>query len=246
MKNRRNYYRILHVQPDAPRAIIKASYRAQMQKLKLHPDLGGDEWDASVLNEAYATLSHNEKRAAYDQQILHSIKKTSPAEHSNRQTGSVNKNADVKKSPEYWKDPSVCPFCGTPKPVRSSYNHRSSECSRCSSPLKTVVRIEITGKSKRKIERILHNTPIRIYTNPENTTTTSGVIRNLSPQGMQFITAIDLDNEKIIRIVSDVLSATARVCYCKQENMPGHYTIGVTFLTLQFHDQLGTFFSGSA
>ena len=66
MKNRRNYYRILHIQPDAPADIIKASYRTQMQKLKMHPDLGGDEWDASILNEAYRVLSHPEKRAAYD------------------------------------------------------------------------------------------------------------------------------------------------------------------------------------
>ena len=42
MQNRRNLYRILHVQPEAPLEIIKASYRSLMTKLKLHPDLGGD------------------------------------------------------------------------------------------------------------------------------------------------------------------------------------------------------------
>ncbi len=70
MKNRRNYYRILHIQPDAPPDIIKASYRTQMQKLKMHPDLGGDEWNASVLNEAYQVLSNPKKRAAYDATFL--------------------------------------------------------------------------------------------------------------------------------------------------------------------------------
>ena len=35
MKNRRNYYRVLQVQPGAPAAIIKASYRAMLQRLKL-------------------------------------------------------------------------------------------------------------------------------------------------------------------------------------------------------------------
>lgn len=39
--NRRNYYRILHVQPDAPLEIIRASYRAMMGPLKMHPDMGG-------------------------------------------------------------------------------------------------------------------------------------------------------------------------------------------------------------
>ena len=40
MENRRNYYRILQVQPDAPVEVIKASYRALMRELRLHPDLG--------------------------------------------------------------------------------------------------------------------------------------------------------------------------------------------------------------
>lgn len=70
MKNKRNYYRILHVQPDAPVELIKMSYRTIMQKLKKHPDLGGDEWDASVINEAYAVLSDKRLRAAYDARLL--------------------------------------------------------------------------------------------------------------------------------------------------------------------------------
>ena len=37
MKNRRNYYRILHVQPEAPLEIIKASYRGLMTKLNVQP-----------------------------------------------------------------------------------------------------------------------------------------------------------------------------------------------------------------
>ena len=42
--------------PGATPAVLKASYRALMQKLRVHPDLGGDAWNAQVLNEAYATL----------------------------------------------------------------------------------------------------------------------------------------------------------------------------------------------
>ena len=70
MKNRRNYYRILHVQPDAPETTIKNNYRTLMQKLKSHPDLGGDDWSASLINVAYATLRHPAKRAEYDRQLL--------------------------------------------------------------------------------------------------------------------------------------------------------------------------------
>ena len=66
MKNRRNFYRILHVQPEAPLEVIKASYRSLMSKLKAHPDLGGDHEAAVLINQAYAVLSNVEKRRQYD------------------------------------------------------------------------------------------------------------------------------------------------------------------------------------
>ena len=69
MDNRRNYYRILHVQFDAPPAVIKASYRTIMQKLRAHPDLGGDEWNASLINEARNVLLDPALRADYDLQL---------------------------------------------------------------------------------------------------------------------------------------------------------------------------------
>jgi DnaJ-class molecular chaperone len=70
MKNQRNYYRVLFVQPDAPMEIVQASYRTIMQKLKAHPDLGGDTWNASVINEAYQTLADPMRRIEYDEQLF--------------------------------------------------------------------------------------------------------------------------------------------------------------------------------
>tara|TARA_R110000782_G_scaffold129164_1_gene220727 strand:- start:772 stop:1863 length:1092 start_codon:yes stop_codon:yes gene_type:complete len=67
---RRNYYRTLNVQPDASLEIIKNNYRTLMQKLRLHPDLGGKHWNASIINEAYNILRHSEKRAEYDKKLL--------------------------------------------------------------------------------------------------------------------------------------------------------------------------------
>ena len=66
MDTKQDYYQLLHVLPDAPAPVIKASYRTLMQKLKYHPDLGGDDWNASVINEAYRVLSDSGQRAAYD------------------------------------------------------------------------------------------------------------------------------------------------------------------------------------
>ena len=69
-KNKRNFYRILYVQPDAPNEVICASYRTLMQKLRQHPDLGGENWNASVINEAYRVLTDDKRRRAYDRVLF--------------------------------------------------------------------------------------------------------------------------------------------------------------------------------
>lgn len=61
---------MLHVQPDAPPEVIKANYRTLMRKLKLHPDLGGDHWNAAYVNAAFEVLSDPALRAAYDRELF--------------------------------------------------------------------------------------------------------------------------------------------------------------------------------
>lgn len=65
-----DFYSLLHVQPDAPTAVVKASYRAMMQKMRHHPDLGGDAEKAQLLNEAVDTLCNPSKRSLYDRDRL--------------------------------------------------------------------------------------------------------------------------------------------------------------------------------
>lgn len=67
--NRRNHYRILHVQPDASADVIRACYRTLVQTLKQHPDLGGDHWQATLINGAYAVLRDPARRAEYDRTL---------------------------------------------------------------------------------------------------------------------------------------------------------------------------------
>jgi curved DNA-binding protein CbpA len=66
---RRNLYRILHVQPEAPTEVIRASYRTLMSALKAHPDLGGDTETAARINHAWSVLGDAEQRRAYDRQL---------------------------------------------------------------------------------------------------------------------------------------------------------------------------------
>lgn len=101
--NKRNYYRILHVQPDASLAVIRASYRTLLQTLRAHPDLGGDHWNAALINEAYATLRHPARRRKYDADLLSRYDvqtlsmgrfaaNTQPSAPNRRNTGSNDRN----------------------------------------------------------------------------------------------------------------------------------------------------------
>jgi len=61
-----DYYEVLQVHPTADVAVIKSAYRTIMRELQAHPDLGGDEEKAKVLNEAHRVLSAPDLRAEYD------------------------------------------------------------------------------------------------------------------------------------------------------------------------------------
>jgi len=245
MINRRNYYRILHVQPDAPREIIKASYRTLMQKLRQHPDLGGDHWNASLLNEAYVVLVNPEKRAAYDRQFLHKNKKTSEKTGENGDVGYKSKSRKNTGTRPHGNDKHACPFCGEAKPVLFNYSS-SGDCNNCHSPLKPVVQPRLSGKPKRSLQRSLLNTPVQYFCCQNEMKSETGVVRDLSPNGMKFVTTRQLDKNQIIRITSSVLSAVARVIYCRQQHGWKDNTVGVQFLTLRFHEQTGILFSGEA
>lgn len=245
MKNRRNYYRILHVQPDAPEDIIRASYRTLMQKLKMHPDLGGDEWNAALLNEAYAVLCDRAKRAAYDAEFRTRANRDTTrggASDSNKSgQHSRSKNPESRGRHETER----CPFCGTRRPTGLQYGNQS-HCSRCASPLKTASAIEIADNSHRALARMAHRAPLEFFTAAENPVGHRGSIEDLSPKGLQFLTAKRLGKNQVIKIVCATLSATARVTHCRYSEADGSFKVGVEFLTLQFSEQRGTFISESA
>lgn len=66
MGDERTYYEVLQVSPDAATEVITSAYRTLMSKLRRHPDLGGDEKEASLINRAYEVLSDSGQRVAYD------------------------------------------------------------------------------------------------------------------------------------------------------------------------------------
>ncbi|UCH97338.1 MAG: DnaJ domain-containing protein, partial [Candidatus Aminicenantes bacterium] len=65
-----NYYKVLQVDPEADPLVIKNAYYTILNQLKCHPDKGGDEEKAKLINEAYHILSSAELREEYDRFLL--------------------------------------------------------------------------------------------------------------------------------------------------------------------------------
>jgi len=99
-----DYYELLHVQPAAPAAVIKASHRAMLQKLNHHPDKGGDVAFAQLLNAAAKTLCDPQARAHYDE--LRRQQQRKEAKESQAHSGDPG---------EPWGEPGGSPSAGHDK-----------------------------------------------------------------------------------------------------------------------------------
>lgn len=137
---RRNLYRILHVQPEAPPEVIKAAYRALMSTLRMHPDLGGDTEAAARLNAAYATLSDPASRRAYDLS-LRRAPRGSTSSHATAAAGTAAatraataaaSSGPPSFSPATWLADRRCPLCSKHFTARPAANAR---CTNCDAPL---------------------------------------------------------------------------------------------------------------
>jgi curved DNA-binding protein CbpA len=246
VKNRRNYYRILHVQPDAPQAIIKASYRTLMQKLRLHPDLGGDVWNAALLNEAYDILSNPGKRAIYDSQFLKD--RTAAHPPAGQQKADKNHNHPrqaASEKPHKQYSNTDCPFCGMPYKRNHHYGNYD-ECAGCNSPVQRINRTDCVDTLQRALQRIEHHAVMSFFTEVAQSPGYTATITDLSPRGLRFLSTRGLAEAQVIKIVCGALSATASIIYCKQRGTGGHYIVGAEFLTIRFHKSCGTFFSQNA
>jgi len=227
MENRRNYYRVLHVQPDAPAAVVKTTYRTLMQKLKMHPDLGGDTWNAALVNEAYATLSDPLKREAYDRQILKKLQHR----QSHEAGGDVSKRDNGR---------SHCLFCKSVfliVPGRAA----SEVCAECRSPLQGNDSQETEIALRRIAARIERTFDITYYTywpqSPHN-----AVAMDFSPTGIAIVGADYFFIGQLIKIESELLNAVAEVK--NRESADESSTpirVGLKFLTVSFNLPRGTF-----
>lgn len=223
MRNRRNYYRILQVQPDAPAEVIRASYRALMRELKNHPDLGGSTSEATLLNEAYETLSDPARRAAYDEKMFLQF------------TRAVRSQT---------REPNACPICKRPL---SKEPEPGDVCPGCKTPLRVQKPVEPRPAGKRSLERIKSSEEIVFYPVWPGDGR-KGKMIDFSPKGVRFICTEDLSLQTVLKISSRLFEASGYVTNVSKETMSGgkpYYAVGVCFMAVRFEEERGTFFSTS-
>ncbi len=127
MASARTHYEVLQIDRRASQEVIQGAYRALLKDARGHPDLGGDSAVAQAINEAYAVLSHPERRTAYDRELAVRLPPVGPL---------------APRSPEPPYDPRgdswirtqyilICPNCRKRNLVRAEEALQSYTCGAC-------------------------------------------------------------------------------------------------------------------
>jgi curved DNA-binding protein CbpA len=206
--NRRNYYRILHVQPEAPPEIVTASYRAMMSKLRLHPDLGGDHESAVLVNQAYAVLSDPCRREQYDRILRQQRGRGHPQMRGTLATGMPARAAVARPAPA----PS-CRFCqsSVPAPVRSDTRCHCCDAPLAPPPAKPAGKYELFGR--RSVPRVSKSDAVSLYA-AWQTPPASARLHDLSVTGISVIAGIAIQANQVVRVVGPAFDVLACVICC--------------------------------
>lgn len=238
----RNYYEVLHVSRDAPLEIIRGSYRTLMQRMKHHPDLGGDAATAALINEAYAVLSNAQKRAAYDARmdlmarIAEGISDVAPEPFTSAEPA----------APETQRlDWSLqCVFCEAPHSHGQNIDIETV-CPNCDSPLAVAEQHRMESEGQRAVERVGRRMRVRYYTHWPQPRAYSGHIEDMSLNGLRLVTRRDLIEGQRVKIVSDIVQAIAHVTHTLYERRgwSKRCVAGMSFVTIRFGSAVGGFVS---
>ncbi|MCP4469299.1 MAG: DnaJ domain-containing protein [Gammaproteobacteria bacterium] len=244
MVNRRNYYRILHVQPDAPTEIIKSSFRTLMQRLKKHPDLGGNHWNAALINEAYRVLMNPQSREQYDLELKlfhHGLSTDKSDEDAADETvGQTAKDspADTVSEPD-----TTCLFCLAPN-YHSKIDDPDAVCPNCASPIRPASEWRLEHCGQRAINRVPTLLDIVFYTTWPQPTAYTGKTLDMSPNGMRFMSERRIGEGRRVKIFSSAINAVAVVTNCQRDT--DCWIVGVKFETLRLERSQGAFFFAEA
>lgn len=229
MKNRRNYYRVLQVQPDAPFEIIRASYKAIMLELKQHPDLGGELWKAQVINEAYESLKDETKRREYDKMMLEKYKRK------------TFNDSVINRAPI------ITIFCSFCKKPLSRDDSSKGCCPTCKSPLKKYGVDQFESEGKRSVSRIKKSEKIYYYTTWPQKGNIAEMV-DLSKDGIRFKCSSKLCQGMFVKISGSWLKGIVKINNVSKLLFNGktEYFIGAEFVSVTFKESRGVFYSATA
>lgn len=133
MPEPRTHYEVLQIDPRASHEVIQGAYRALLKNARGHPDLGGDPAEAQAINEAYAVLSHPERRAAYDRDMAQGRFTRESSRPSGRPS---DRGAPYAPEPrvEVWVRTQyilICPNCRKRNLVHAEEALKSYKCGAC-------------------------------------------------------------------------------------------------------------------
>ena len=225
------------IQPDAPAAVIKNSYRALMLSLEMHPDRGGDHWNAALVNEAYAVLSNPAKRAEYDLTI-------DVTRGRGERSGTAPRVASREPSSVHDDDhedsrPITCVFCGSRR--SSGPLSTAMQCPTCRSPLSPAGTARVEASGRRAANRVAVDDEVDYYLTWPQPVPFKGRLVDLSPLGAQVETGAPIRQFRIIKLDGSLVDAVGRIASCRERT--GNFTVGVEFYTVHFPPAQGTFVS---
>ena len=241
--NRRNYYRILHVQPDAPLEIIRASYRAMMGPLKMHPDMGGNHEVAALINQAWEVLSDPAKRAAYDRKIESNLPKTARKASSNRFTQTTQEKKHTN-APHHRTDCSfnlsVCLFCTTPLPpeIGTETCCRSCGCPLAPPPIPAKMGKELFGR--RRLPRMQRSQSVIVHVTQEGGPLPAK-LRNISDSGMSLELEAMVREGEVIRVLAHEFEALTQVLAVRWYSQ--RWIASMRLVSIKFAKRQGVFIS---
>lgn len=221
-----------------------------MQRLKQHPDLGGDHWNAALINEAYRVLTNMQSRKQYDherQLIRRGSSFSKPVNYAADATAgpSVRQSAYKPAASTSTTPAAACLFCLIPQDSSMS-DHPDAVCSNCASPLCAASEWLLEHSSQRTIKRVAKQFNIDFFTTWPQTDPCSGQTLDVSPNGMRFISQRQLGEGRNIKIASSVIEAVALVTHCQYNDDTNSWIVGVAFETLRLAHSQGVFFYAKA
>jgi hypothetical protein len=245
-EERRNLYRILHVQPEAPLEVIRASYRTLMSTLRAHPDLGGDPEAAARINAAYAILTDPQRRRAYDLTLKAGGARPAAApavatRQAAAETVAAAAGPLAVHDPATWLADRACPYCRRPLPAAV---HMDTRCAGCDSPLfrrPAFDRGELFGRRRSPRNARPMGATLRLPAMPGDH---AARLRDLSLGGLSLWSPVPAPARSAMRVMTAGFDGVAVVVSCQRQD--DGWLLHGELLTLQLLRSQGVFVSAKA